>query len=149
MRHFIQADFAPGSKPTRASINSLWLKFSGIGIALIFAPESSPNEPPSRSNPMPSWTRKDERQYEKIKTSSKRRGASERRAKEIAARTVNKARRQRGDTPQSTTQGTGNPHKSLGERSKEELVNIAKELNIAGRSTMSKRQLVSSIRAKR
>jgi hypothetical protein len=38
------------------------------------------------------------RQYEHIKTSAKRRGASLRRAKEIAARTVNKQRRKSGQT---------------------------------------------------
>lgn len=41
---------------------------------------------------------KRKRQYEHIKASAKRRGASLRRSKEIAARTVNKQRRRAGET---------------------------------------------------
>jgi hypothetical protein len=41
---------------------------------------------------------KRKRQYEHIKESAKKRGKSTRRAKEIAARTVNKQRRQAGQT---------------------------------------------------
>jgi hypothetical protein len=41
---------------------------------------------------------KRKRQYEHIKSSAKRRGASLGRAKEIAARTVNKQRRRSGQT---------------------------------------------------
>lgn len=44
------------------------------------------------------WSNKDERQYEHIKESSNRRGTSTRRAKEIAARTVNKRRSAEGRT---------------------------------------------------
>src|SRR5690606_29492522 len=98
---------------------------------------------------VPSWTKKEERQYEHIKESSKDRGKSERRAKEIAARTVNKQRRQRGETPNKTTQGTGNPNLELESRSKAELYNMARDLNIEGRSHMDKAELVSAIRSKR
>jgi plasmid stabilization system protein ParE len=97
---------------------------------------------------MPSWSRKDERQYEHIKESSKQRGASERRAEEIAARTVNKRRRQEGRTPNKTTQGTGNPNKPLDERTVKELRNIASEKNISGRSKMNKSQLVNAIQSR-
>ncbi len=41
---------------------------------------------------------KRKRQYQKIKRSAKSRGASLRRAEEIAARTVNKQRRKAGET---------------------------------------------------
>lgn len=41
---------------------------------------------------------KRERQYEHIKESAKKRGRSTKRAKEIAARTVNKQRAQAGET---------------------------------------------------
>ena len=92
------------------------------------------------------WTSKDERQYEHIKESAKRRGASTRRAKEIAARTTNKTRREQGRTPNETTQGTGNPNKSLADRSKQELYNQAKSMKIEGRSRMSKDELVRAIR---
>ncbi len=94
---------------------------------------------------MPQWTKKEERQYEHIKESSKERGKSPRRAKEIAARTVNKQRRQRGETPNKRTQGTGNPNVPLRERSKDELYNKAQELDISGRSKMNKSELVSAI----
>ena len=47
---------------------------------------------------MPSWTKKDKRQYEHVKESSEERGRSDKRAKEIAARTVNKQRREEGKT---------------------------------------------------
>jgi hypothetical protein len=58
---------------------------------------------------MPSWSRKDERQYEHIKESELERGVSEDRAKEIAARTVNKQRREEGRTPGKTTPGHREP----------------------------------------
>ena len=48
---------------------------------------------------MPSaWTNKDERQYEHIKESAKKEGRSTKRAKEIAAATVNKRRSSEGRT---------------------------------------------------
>ena len=93
------------------------------------------------------WSDKDERQYEHVKDSELDRGRSEDRAKEIAARTVNKQRRQEGRTPNQTTQGTGNPNSSLEDRSKDELYNRARELDIHGRSRMKKRELVEAIRA--
>lgn len=45
-----------------------------------------------------SWSSKDERQYEHVKQSELQKGRSIGRAKEIAARTVNKQRRQEGRT---------------------------------------------------
>ena len=97
---------------------------------------------------MPSWTKKDERKYEHIKESAEEQGKSTERAKEIAARTVNKGRREEGRTPNKTTQGTGNPTKGLEARSKRELYNRAKELDIEGRSKMNKDDLVKAIRKK-
>jgi len=93
------------------------------------------------------WSKKDERQYEHIKESSKQRGKSTRRAKEIAARTVNKQRRQEGRTKsgKKSTSGTGNPNRSLQARSKKELYNRAKEMGIDGRSKMNKGELVRAI----
>ncbi|MFO7653256.1 MAG: Rho termination factor N-terminal domain-containing protein [Candidatus Krumholzibacteriia bacterium] len=92
------------------------------------------------------WSKKDERKYEHIKESSRKRGVKKDRAKEIAARTVNKDRRQEGRTPNQTTQGTGNPARGLEERSKQELYNRAKQLGISGRSKMDKQALVRAIR---
>jgi plasmid stabilization system protein ParE len=97
---------------------------------------------------MPGWSNKDRRQYEHIKDSAKERGASTERAKEIAARTVNKERRQAGRTPNRTTQGTGNPNRSLEERSKQELYNLAQERKIEGRSRMNKDELVRALRGR-
>jgi hypothetical protein len=45
-----------------------------------------------------SWSDKRERQYEHIKESEQKSGKSAGRAKEIAARTVNKQRKQSGET---------------------------------------------------
>lgn len=98
---------------------------------------------------MPSWTTKDERMYEHIKDSAIERGKPEDRAEEIAARTVNKNRREEGRTPNKTTQGTGNPNTGLGDRKVDELQNIARDLDIRGRSKMKKDELVQAIRKKR
>ena len=92
------------------------------------------------------WSKKDERMYEHIRESSKDRGASAKRAKEIAARTVNKNRREHGRTPNATSQGTGNPNRSLDDRSKQELYNRAKDLGIEGRSKMNKSELIDALR---
>jgi plasmid stabilization system protein ParE len=45
-----------------------------------------------------SWSDKDERQYEHITESYEERGRSEDKAEELAARTVNKERREAGET---------------------------------------------------
>ena len=92
------------------------------------------------------WSNKDERKYEHIKDSAEERGTPEKRAEEIAARTVNKGRRQEGRTPNKTTQGTGNPNRSLENRSVDELRNLAKEKKITGRSSMKKADLVKALR---
>ena len=92
------------------------------------------------------WSNKDERKYEHIKESAEQRGTPEKKAEEIAARTVNKGRRQEGRTPNKTTQGTGNPNRSLENRTVGELRNLAKEKNITGRSSMKKAELVKALR---
>ena len=93
------------------------------------------------------WTRKDERQYERIVESEKDRGRTQEKAKEIAARTVNKRRRSEGRTPNTRTQGTGNQRTALENRTRDELYNRAKQLHILGRSSMTKDELVSAIRS--
>ena len=98
--------------------------------------------------PRSSWTKKDERQYEHVKKSERQRGRGEKRAKEIAARTVNQQRRKEGRTASRTSKGTGNPDGALEDRTKQELYNRAKELEIAGRSGMSKSELVRAIRSR-
>ena len=101
--------------------------------------------------PQGAWSNKRERQYEHIKDSEKKRGRSTKRAKEIAARTVNKERREKGETKsgRKTTTGTGNPNRGLEERSKQELYNQAKKQKIEGRSRMSKKELVRALRKTR
>ena len=92
------------------------------------------------------WSNKDERQYQHIKSSSRSRGVSLERAKEIAARTVNRQRRQERRTPNRTTQGTGNPNTRLEARSKQELYNLAKERGVEHRSQMNKAELIDALR---
>lgn len=98
---------------------------------------------------MPGWTKKEDRQYKEILRSNLDRGLSEDRAKEIAARTVNKQRRQRGKTPNKTSQGTGNPNQRLEKRTKRELYNVARKMDVSGRSKMDKGQLIQAIRDQR
>jgi hypothetical protein len=74
------------------------------GLILAFSWGQAANG--SRRNPgntkeiiMPkAWSSKDERQYEHVKASEKKEGKSTGRAKEIAARTVNKHRKEEGRT---------------------------------------------------
>lgn len=94
------------------------------------------------------WREKDERMYQHVKQSQQDEGKSEDEAEEIASRTVNKQRRKEGLTDNATTQGTGNPHTRLEERTKDELYNRAQQLDIDCRSEMSKEELVEAIRQK-
>ena len=55
---------------------------------------------------------KRKRQYEHIKEGAKKRGKSTKRAKEIAARTVNKQRRESGQTKSSKSGATRSTRKS-------------------------------------
>lgn len=98
---------------------------------------------------MPSWSKKDERKYEHIKDSAMDRGTNEDRAEEIAARTVNKQRREEGRTPNKRTQGTGNPNQPLEEHTVDELQNRAKEMGIKGYSKLRKADLIDAIKHKR
>lgn len=97
---------------------------------------------------MPSWSSKDERKYEDIKKGYEKRGKDEDTAEEIAARTVNKGRREEGRTPNSRTEGTGNPRHGLESRSRDELENRAEELHVKGTSSKTKDELVRAIRKK-
>lgn len=92
------------------------------------------------------WTKKDENMYEAVKNSQLAQGRSLEEAMEIAGRTVNKQRRREGRTPKKTTSGTGNPNTPLDQRSKQELYNRARQLEIEGRSNMTKADLIAAIR---
>ena len=96
------------------------------------------------------------RQYEKIKRSTRKRGASPKRAREIAARTVQKERARSGEsrTRSRTSTRGASPGKRGGRRSgtnrpkgrtREQLYNEAKKLNVPGRSGMNKRQLQRAV----
>ena len=74
---------------------------------------------------MAKWTNKNKRQYEHIKESVLDSGKSEDTAEEVAARTVNKQRREEGRTPNKTTQGTGNPNERYEDRTVEELAQFS------------------------
>lgn len=103
--------------------------------------------------PQQAWGNKRERQYEHVKSSQEQRGASEDRAEEIAARTVNKNRARSGESSQASSVSTSgsSPQQRGGKRAgnqqgpggptKAQLYNDAKQRNITGRSTMTKRQL--------
>jgi hypothetical protein len=106
--------------------------------------------------PQEAWSNKRERQYEHVKSSAKKRGASTKRAKEIAARTVNKERARTGEA--RTSSRTSRRDMSSGRRgglrsgtsrpkgrTKEQLYNEAKRMNIRGRSNMNKQQLQRAV----
>ena len=101
--------------------------------------------------PQQAWNAKRERQYEHIKSGAQEHGAGEGRAKEIAARTVNKNRARSGESQQASTtsindvspqhRGGKRSHRGSGGPTKAQLYNEAKQRNIKGRSTMDKKQL--------
>jgi hypothetical protein len=106
--------------------------------------------------PQQAWSNKRERQYKHVKDSAKARGASTKRAKEIAARTVSKERARTGEARESSrssrqdiSSGRRGGLRSRSGRStgqtKEQLYNQAKRLNIKGRSRMNKRQLLAAV----
>jgi hypothetical protein len=111
--------------------------------------------------PQQAWSKKRERQYEHIEESLEQRGTPKKKAKEIAARTVNKERARSGEAKTSSrlsrtdissgrrgalraggrSHGTG--------RTKEQLYNEARRMKIAGRSKMNKAQLQRAVDRKK
>src|SRR6202012_3370516 len=100
------------------------------------------------------------RQYEKIKESVLDQGRSESRAEEIAARPVNKERARSGESRQRSRTSTEDMSSSRrgGQRSgtdrpkgrtRDQLYNEAKQMNIEGRSSMNKAQLQRAVDAKK
>jgi hypothetical protein len=94
---------------------------------------------------------KRERQYEHIRDSAKSRGESDRRAKEIASRTVNKERARSGESRtasrtsikdmSSAERGGQRSHSGSGGPTKDQLYNEARQRGIKGRSAMTKAEL--------
>jgi hypothetical protein len=100
------------------------------------------------------------RQYEHIKESQKDRGASEGRAEEIAARTVNKEKARSGESRTRSRTSTNDMSSSRrgGQRSgtartkgrtRDQLYNEAKNLGVEGRSKMNKDQLQRAVDRKK
>jgi hypothetical protein len=101
------------------------------------------------------WSKKRERQYEHVKEQSQERGTSTKRAKEIAARVVNKNRAQAGESrtaSRSSTKDVSPQHRG-GKRShsgaqgptRDQLYNEARQRNIRGRSKMTKKELEKAL----
>ena len=99
------------------------------------------------------------RQYEHIKKSERQQGASEDRAEEIAARTVNKERARHGESRQRSRTSTKDISsgrrggqrsgtKRAKGRTRDQLYNEARKLGIEGRSKMNKTQLQHAIAGK-
>ena len=100
------------------------------------------------------------RQYEHIKDSEREQGRSTSRAKEIAARTVNKQRARSGQSHTASRTSTRDMSSSRRGglrsgtnrpkgRTKEQLYNEARRMNIAGRSKMNKAQLQRAVDRKK
>lgn len=99
---------------------------------------------------------KRDRQYEHIKDSERERGVSESRAEEIAARTVNKERARGGESrtrSRSSTDDISSARRGglrSGKagprgRTREQLYQEARKLNIEGRSGMDKARLQRAV----
>ncbi|MFD5630709.1 plasmid stabilization protein [Streptomyces sp. NPDC127072] len=94
---------------------------------------------------------KRERQYEHIKDSARDRGESEKRAEEIAARTVNKERARAGESKtasrtsiedmSSAERGGRRSHKGAQGPTYDQLYEEARRRGVHGRSDMNKQQL--------
>lgn len=105
--------------------------------------------------PQRAWSAKRERQYKHIKSGLRRHGRSEGAAEEIASRTVNKERARKGEARTSSRlsrrdissgrRGGLRSHQGPGGRTKDQLYEEAKDMNIRGRSSMTKAQLQRAV----
>ncbi|MEY2452934.1 MAG: hypothetical protein QOD92_2508 [Acidimicrobiaceae bacterium] len=101
------------------------------------------------------WSEKRDRQYEHIKKGLEERGEPEDKAEEIAARTVNKERAQKGEAKTASKssvedlspgrRGGLRSHKGPGGRTYRQLYAEAQRKNIEGRSKMTKQQLQRAV----
>ena len=98
---------------------------------------------------------KRERQYKHIRKSEKEAGRSNDRAEEIAARAVNKEKARSGESKSSSrsskrgasasSRGGKRSGSGPGGRTREQLYNDARKLNIDGRSKMDKGELQKAV----
>ena len=105
--------------------------------------------------PQGAWSKKRERQYEHIKEGLIEQGRGEGKAEEIAARTVNKTRAQAGEAKESSKlsredlsssrRGGLRSHGGPKGRTRDQLYEEAKDMNIKGRSGMNKEQLQKAV----
>jgi hypothetical protein len=101
------------------------------------------------------WSAKRERQYEHIKEGLEERGRSEKKAEEIAARTVNKERARAGEAKtasrtstqdiSSSRRGGLRSHSGAGGRTKDQLYAEARRKGVEGRSKMNKAELEKAV----
>ncbi|MFL5725037.1 MAG: plasmid stabilization protein [Chloroflexota bacterium] len=108
--------------------------------------------------PQRAWSDKRERQYEHIKEGLVERGANEDKAEEIAARTVNKERARAGEAREasrtsiedisSSRRGGLRSHGGRRGRTYDQLYEEARDKRIAGRSRMTKSELLRAVEAK-
>jgi plasmid stabilization system protein ParE len=110
--------------------------------------------------PQQAWSAKRERQYEHIKEGLRERGTSEDKAEEIAARTVNKERARSGEARESSRLsrtdisssrrgGLRSGTRRAKGRTRDQLYEEAKDMNIQGRSKMNKAQLQRAVDSKK
>ena len=105
--------------------------------------------------PQQAWTKKRERQYDRIKEGLLERGDSEDKAEEIAARTVNKERARAGEARQASRTSTEDissgrrgglrSHRGPGGRTRDQLYEEARRRGVKGRSKMSKADLEKAV----
>jgi len=105
--------------------------------------------------PQRAWSDKRERQYEHIRDGLLERGNGEDKAEEIAARTVNKERVRAGeartasrsslDDISSGRRGGLRSHRGKGGRTYDQLYSEARDKGIAGRSSMTKVELLRAV----
>jgi len=108
--------------------------------------------------PQQAWSAKRERQYEHVKESEEKQGRSTKRAKQIAAATVNKERARKGEARSASRSSTRDISSGRrgglrsgsggGGRTKQQLYNEAKRRGIKGRSKMNKAQLQRAVAGK-
>ena len=105
--------------------------------------------------PQGAWSKKRERQYEHVKESLEEQGRSEKKAKEIAARTVNKERARKGEARTASRTSTHDissgrrgglrSGKGPGGRTRDQLYEEARRKGVEGRSKMNKQQLQRAV----
>ena len=105
--------------------------------------------------PQGAWSNKRERQYEHIKEGLEDHGRSEKTAKQVAARTVNKERARAGESASASRasvqdissgrRGGLRSHRGPGGRTKDQLYEEARRKGVEGRSKMSKAELARAV----